>query len=117
MTTARNVAIVLAIAAIITFLPGGGDVADVVSRTLSLAFIGVIVFGISWAYRRRRIDLEPLTPAFRVLLYGSVGLIVLALAAASRLTPTPAGTLALLCLLAVGAGGLYAVWRELHALG
>ena len=45
MTTARNVAIVLAIAALIAFLPGGGDVAELVSRTLSLAFIGVIVFG------------------------------------------------------------------------
>ena len=117
MTTARNVAIILAIAAIITFLPGGGDVAEVVSRTLSLAFIGVIVFGIVWAYRRQRIDIEPLTPALRLLLYSSVGVIVLALAAASRLTPTPEGTLLLLGLLGAGAGGLYAVWRELHALG
>ena len=64
MSTARNVAIILAIAALIAFLPGGGDVAEIVSRTLSLAFIGVIVFGVAWAYRRERIDIEALTSAF-----------------------------------------------------
>ncbi len=116
MSTGRNVAIILVIAALIAFLPGGGNFAEIVSRTLSLAFIGVIVFGISWAYRRQRIDLEPLTPAFRALLYGAIGVIVLAFVAASELTPTPGGTLFLIGLLAGAAGGLYFVWREYHSL-
>jgi hypothetical protein len=117
VTTARNVAIVLAIAAVITFLPGGGDFAEIASRTLAMAFIGVIVFGIAWAYRRERIDLEPLTPAFRLLLYSAIGVIALTLAAASKLTPTPEGTLLLIVLLCGAAAALYAVWREYHSLG
>jgi len=116
VSTARNVGVVLVIAGLIAFLPGGGDASAIVSRVLSLSFIGVIVFGISWAYRHQRIDLEPLAPAYRALLYGAVGVIVLALAASSRLTPTAGGTLFLIGLLSAGAAGLYVVWREYHAL-
>ena len=116
MSTARNVGILLAIAALIAFLPGGGNVASVASRTLSLAFIAVVVFAVAWAYRNKRIDIEPLTPALRALLYSSIGLFVLTFAAWSRLSPTSGGMLFAIGLLAAGGGGLYYVWREYHQL-
>lgn len=116
MSTARSVGVLLAIAALIAFLPGGDDVSSVASRTLSLAFISVIVFGISWAYRHNRFDLEPLTPRTRALLYSAIGLLAVAFAASSRLTPTAGGTLFLIGLFAAAGAGLYFVWREYHSL-
>ena len=112
MSTARNVGIVLAVAALIAFLPGGGDFAALVSRTLSFAFIGVIVFGLAWAYRRHRLDIEALPVGHRVLLYGAIGTLVLAFAGSSQMTDTSAGSLLLVVLLVGCALALFAVWRE-----
>ena len=112
MSTARNVGIVLVVAALIAFLPGGGDVAALVSRTLSLAFIGVIVFGLVWAYRRGKLDIASLPVGHRVLLYGAIGTLALAFAASSQLTDTSSGALILLLLILGSAIALFAVWRE-----
>ena len=117
MSTARNVAIVLAIAALIAFLPGGGDVAALVGRTLSLTFLGVIVFGLAWAYRRHRLDIESLPLGYRVLLYGAIGTIVLAFAGSSQMTDTSGGALLLVAMIAAGIGGLIAVWRQYSSYG
>lgn len=116
MTAARNILIVLAIAAAVEFLPGGGDAAAIVSRTLSVAFIAVILLGLAWAYRRFALDLDLLPFGYRALLYGTVGGLVLAFAASDRLTGTGAGSLAFIAILAAAAGALYAVWRRYRAL-
>jgi hypothetical protein len=108
VSTARNVAIVLAIAAAVTFLPGGGDVAAVIGRTLSFAFIAVIAWGLVYLYRRHRMDLEQLRTGFRVLLYAAGGVLVLALAGTS-------GVVLLILLVAV-ALALFAVWQEYRTL-
>jgi uncharacterized membrane protein len=108
VSTARNVAIVLALAAAITFLPGGGDVAAVVGRTLSLAFLAVLAWGLAYLYRRHRSDLEQLRVSFRALLYGAGGVLVLAFAGTS-------GVVLLILLVAV-ALALLAVWQEYRSL-
>ena len=88
VSTARNVAIVLAIAALIAFLPGGGDFAD---DRLADALAGL--------HRRDRASGSPgptgatgstsrrLPIGHRVLLYGAIGTLVLAFA---RLEPDDA---------------------------
>lgn len=108
MTTLRNVAIVLAIAAAVTFLPGGGDVAAVVSRTLSLAFMAVLAWGLFFLYRRHRLDLEQLPIAYRALLYGAGGVLVLAFAGTSGFV--------LLILLVAVALALLVVWQQYRSL-
>lgn len=117
MSTARNVAIVAAIAAAIAFLPGGGDVAAVVSRTLSLAFAAVIAWAGWWAYRRFALDLDALPPGYRGLLYAAIGGVVLAFAGASRLTATTPGALVFILILGSAALALVAVWRTHRELG
>ena len=117
MSTARNVAIVAVIAAAIAFLPGGGDVAAVVSRTLGLAFAGVILWAGWWAYRRYAMDLDVLPHGFRALLYGAVGVIVLAVAGSAKLTATSSGSLVFFVMLGTAVAALVAVWRAHRELG
>ena len=116
MIIARNVAIVLAIAAAIDLLPGGGDAAAIVSRSVSLAFIGVIVFGAGYVYRRQRYDLDALPSGYRALAYGAIGALVLAVAAYSRMTSTVSGGLAFAGIVAVAVLALVYVWREHRSL-
>ena len=111
MTVARNVAIIAAIAAAVAFLPGGGDVAAVVSRTLSLAFAAAIAWAGWWAYRRYALDLDALPPGYRALLYGAIGAVVLALAGAGKLTATTPGALLFMALLGGAILALVTVWR------
>lgn len=117
MTLARNLAIVAVIAAAIAFLPGGGDVAAVVSRTLSLAFIAAIAWAGWWAYRRFALDLDTLPHGYRALLYAAIGVIVLVIAGASRMTETTPGALAFIALLGGAILALVAVWRVHRELG
>lgn len=117
MNVARNVAIVALIAAAIAFLPGGGDVAAVVSRTLSLAFAAVVAWAGWWAYRRFALDLDALPPGYRALLYGAIGAVVLVLAGSRRLTATTPGSLVFIALLGAAVLALAAVWRAHRELG
>jgi hypothetical protein len=117
VSTARNVAIIAAIAAAIAFLPGGGDVAAVVSRTLGLAFAGVIAWAGWWAYRRFAMDLDALPPGFRGLLYAAIGVVVLVVAGSSRLTATTSGSLVFIALLGAAVLAFVAVWRAHRELG
>ncbi len=111
MTVARNVAIVAVIAAAIAFLPGGGDVAAVVSRTLSLAFAAALAWAGWWAYRRFALDLDALPHGYRTLLYAAIGVVVLVVAGASTLTETTPGSLAFMALLGGAILAFVAVWR------
>ena len=111
MIVARNLAIIAVIAAGIAFLPGGGDVAAVVSRTLTLAFIGALAWVGWWAYKRYALDLDALPHGYRALLYAAIGVVVLALAGAGRLTATTPGALAFMLLLSGALLAFAAVWR------
>jgi hypothetical protein len=112
---ARNVAIILVIAAAVMILPGGGRAADLFGALLSIVFAGGLAFFAGRMYLERRIELYSLEDNDRAVLYGSVGLLVVGLTAASRLAATGLGTLALLVLFAASGFGLfrvYTAWRQ-----
>lgn len=111
MTLARNLAIVAVVAAAFAFLPGGGDVAEILSRTLSLAFIAVLAWAGWWAYGRFSFELDALPGGYRVLLYAAIGAVVLVIAGSEKLTATTSGSLVFIGLLAAAAAALVAVWR------
>jgi hypothetical protein len=63
-------------------------------------------------YRERRMDIIGLGDRWRAIFYGSIGLIVIVMAARSRLVESGPGTLLWLVAI-VGAGfALYRVWRH-----
>jgi len=106
--TARNVLIVLAIAAIVALVQGGVTAANVAVQALSLVFLGTIVWFLSISYRQHRSTLYGLGDRRRALLYVALGVGTLTLTATSRLWASGAGSVAWLLLLA---GSIYAVFR------
>ncbi|MEA2254736.1 MAG: hypothetical protein QOG35_781 [Solirubrobacteraceae bacterium] len=112
MTAARNVAILLLLAALVAFLPGGGVAAAVIGGVLSTLILASFVFlGVRY-YREHRVDLVSLGDRWRALLYGSIGAIVFALAARLQLWQTSAGTLLWAAVMGAAAYSLYLVWRH-----
>ena len=84
MSTARNVAIVLLLAAAVAFLPGGGTTAGLIAGILSTLIMVSLVFFVYRFYREHRLELDGLGDRWRGLLYGAIGVVVLALAALPR---------------------------------
>ena len=77
MQTARNVAIIMALAFVVAVVPGGGEAADVVFAVLSMAFLAVIAWAVYRFYRDREMTIFGMTDGQRGLVYGSVGAVAL----------------------------------------
>jgi hypothetical protein len=84
-TTVRNVLIVLAIAALIVLIPGGGSGANAAAQAVALAFLAVIGWFAYTMYRQHRMDLDSLGTGRRAILYAAAGVAVLTISAEPRL--------------------------------
>jgi hypothetical protein len=113
---ARNVVIVLALAAAVAFLPGAGLASGLLSYLLSLLFLGGMAWFVARIYMEHRLDLDALGERRRALLYGAIGLAVLTVSATPRLWQTGAGTLAWFALIGAASYVLYAVYRSYREL-
>jgi multisubunit Na+/H+ antiporter MnhB subunit len=112
VSTVRNVAIVLVIAAAVAFIPGGGTTAGLVGAILSTLIMVSLVFFAYRFYREHRLELDGLGDRWRGLLYGAIGAVVLALAALPRLKDSSGGTLVVVAVVGGAAYAFYAVWRH-----
>jgi hypothetical protein len=115
MKTARNVAIIVVLAAAVAFLPGGGRAADVVSAILSILFAVGMAWFFGRLYLERRTDIYSLGERDRAIGYVAIGVAAVTLVAATRLTATGAGTIVFVVLLAACAYALlfvYRAWRQ-----
>ncbi len=110
MTTARNVAIILAVALGLTVLPGGGAALQVALTTLTLAFFVAIAFVGHRLYREHRsFTLASLDDRHRAVFYVALGAAVLTFAATPRLFSFGGvGVIAWLAL--IGASSYAAFW-------
>lgn len=81
MRVARNIAIVAALAALVAFVPEGGDAAQGLLAAILLAFLGAIAFALAGLYRRSQLTLSAMPDSRRALLYGAGGLVALLVAA------------------------------------
>ena len=111
LKNARNVAIVLAIAVAVAFLPGGSRVAETASTVIGIAFAAAFACAGVWFYRRRRMDLYGLGESRRALLYGALGVGMLTLAAKTRMWETGFGELLWFVLIALVLYTLFALYR------
>ncbi len=107
----RNVVIVLAIAAVVALVPGGGTSANVVIQAVSLVFLASILWVGSIMYREHRVAIYSLGDRRRAALYVAAGVLAVTLTATPQLWRTSAGSVAWLVL--VGASvyvGASVVW-------
>jgi hypothetical protein len=104
--TARNVLIILALAAAVAFIPGGGSGADVAIQTLSIALLGALAWFASIMYRQHRSNVYSLGDRRRAIVYFALAVALVTLSATHRLWNTSAGSVVWLVL--IGAC-LYAV--------
>jgi hypothetical protein len=109
---ARNFGIVALLALGVDALPGGGTAADLFGAALFV----IITLGIGLLaaryYRENRMDIYALGDRWRLIAYGAVGLIVLALAATPKLFDSGGGTVLWIVLLGASGYALFRVWRH-----
>jgi hypothetical protein len=108
---ARNVAILLALAAILMLAPGGGNASAAVLQVLVIAMLGALAWLGVRLYREHRTDLYSLGERNRGLLYASAGLATLTLTATDKLWATGPGTVFWFALLGLAGYGAYYVLR------
>jgi hypothetical protein len=110
--TARNVAIVVLIAAAVYLLPGGGRAASTFEALLLVAFgVGIAYVGLRF-YREQRITLHGLGDRHRGLLYGALALGVIAFIARVRMWETSLGGLLWGAMVGLVVYALIAVYRR-----
>ena len=118
MQFAWKFGVIALIALAIVVLPGGGSALDVVLTLLTIAFFAAIVVLFYRLYRQHRIDLETLSDTLRLVLYGSVGLVLLTFTATDRLFGSGgAGVVVWFALLALASYGLFFVWTRYRRYG
>jgi hypothetical protein len=114
---ARNVLIIALLALVIVAVPGGGNAADLIIATISLAFLAAIALLAHRLYREHNFTLMSLGTRNRALLYGAIAVAFATMIATDRLWNTGIGLLAWFALLGTAAFALYYVWNESRRYG
>jgi len=110
--TLRNVAIVMLLALIVAFVPGGGHAADAVLTAITMGFLAAIAWTVFVLSRENQLTLATLNDGRRAVLYGAFGLIALLIAGSDELFSSGLGTLAWLLLLGASIAAIWRVWIE-----
>ncbi len=110
--TVRNVAIILALAAIVDFLPGGGAAAATVMAALTLIFLAAIAWFAYRLYREQQLTLATLTDPQRAGLFGALGGIALLAVAYDEFSSWGGGLLLWIALIAACVGAIVLIWRK-----
>ena len=116
MRTARNVGIIMLLALVVAFLPGGGNAAEAVLTALTMGLLAGIAWMVYTVSRENQMTLATLSDGRRAVLYGAVGLIALLIAGSDKLFDTGGGTLLWIVLLAIAVGAIWRVWMEANSL-
>lgn len=106
LATARNIAIILIVAALVVLIPGGGTGASVALQAVYLVFLACLGWFASITYRQHRTTLYSLGDRRRAILYVAIAVAAVVLIGTSKMWQTSAGSVAWLVLLGAA---IYAV--------
>jgi hypothetical protein len=109
LATARNILIILGIAALVVLLPGGGTGANVALQALYLVFLATLGWFAMTMYRQYRVRLFSLGDRRRAILYGALVVLAVTLTGTSRMWNTSAGSVAWLVLVAASVYAIIAI--------
>ncbi len=112
MRTARNIAIVMALAFAVAFVPAGGNVAEAVLTAITIGFLTAIAWTVYVLSRENQLTLAALSDGRRAILYGAIGLIALLIAGTDEMFATGGGTLAWLLLFGASVAAIWRIWIE-----
>jgi hypothetical protein len=110
--TLRNAAIVMLLALVVAFVPGGGNAAEAILAAITLAFLALIAWTVYVLSRQNQLTLATLSDGRRAILYGALGLIVLLIAGSDELFSSGVGTLAWILLLGASIAAIWRIWVE-----
>jgi hypothetical protein len=113
---ARNVAIIMLLALIVAFLPGGGNAAEAIITALTMALFAGVAWMVYVLSRENQLTLATLTDGRRALLYGAVAMILLLIAGTDKLFSTGGGTLLWILLFAASVAAIWRVWMDANTL-
>jgi len=108
----RNWAIILALAAVVAFAPGGGNGATTVLTALSMVFLVALVAFVHNIYRENQLSYTALSDARRAVLLSALGLIALLIAGVDKFFGSGGGTLLWLLLLGACLAAIWRIWLE-----
>ena len=110
--------VVALIALVLVVLPGGGAALDLALTLLTIVFFASIALLGYRMFRERGFELGTLESSQRLVLYASLGVVVLTITATNRLFDAGgAGILVWLALLALCSYGLFWVWTRYRRYG
>lgn len=112
MLALRNAAIVMLLALVVAFVPGGGNAADALLTAITMGFLAAIAWTVFVLSRQNQLTLATLSDGRRAILYGALGLIALLIAGSDELFSSGAGTLAWILLLGGSIAAIWRVWIE-----
>jgi hypothetical protein len=108
--TLRNVAIVMLLAFVVAFVPGGGNAADTVVTAMAMGFLAAIAWMLYVLSRQNQLTLAALSDGRRAILYGALGLIALLIAGSDKLFSSGGGTAAWIVLLGASVAAIWRIW-------
>jgi hypothetical protein len=110
--TARNVAIVMALALGVAFAPAGGNFVDAVFTALTMGFLAGIAWMLYTLSRQNQLTLATLGDGRRAIFYGAFGMIALLVAGIDRMFSSGGGTLLWILLLGASVAAIWRIWLE-----
>src|SRR4029077_6152216 len=108
----RNIAIILALAAGVDFLPGGGNAAAAVLTALTMAFFAAIAWLLYRVYNEQQLTISGLSDARKAGLFGAVGAIALLVVAYDDFRSWQGGIVLWVALMAGCLGAIFLIWRS-----
>jgi hypothetical protein len=112
MRVLRNVAIVMALAVVVAFVPAGGNAADAILTAITMGFLAAIAWSLYVLSRQQQLTLATLSDGRRAILYAALGLIALLIAGSDEMFDSGGGTLAWILLLGASVAAIWRVWTE-----
>ena len=116
MRTARNVAIIMLLALVVAFLPGGGNAAEALITALTMALLAGVAWMVYTLSRENQLTLATLTDARRAILYGAVGMILLLVAGTDKLFASGGDPLHCMQRLSASIAAIWRVWMDANTL-
>lgn len=110
--TARNVAIVMLLALLVAFAPGGGNAMEAILTVLTMGILAGIAWMLYVLARQNQLTLASLSDGRRAVFYGAFGMLALLVAGTDKLFATGAGTLLWIVLLALSVAAIWRIWID-----